>query len=817
MKKAVMIVGAVVAVVVVVIASVLIYAARNLNSIIPERQGFVLQKVSDSLDRKVEVSRIKATLGWGLAAELTGLKIEDDPALSDLPFIEASDAFAKVDLLPLLSRHIHVSEVTLKNPVVRLIRTEQGGFNVSTIGRGRPRPEREEAPSANSQQGAIQGAPITSEHGNLPPKPKKSGRENLAAVYVKSLLIDDGVIVYEERGPNHQTVTIHDLDIAVMDFSFRRAFDFSLKLAMLSDKQNVDISGKVGPLASDDALDIKNAHFAIEAKVGPLDLARLRAIGSIGKAIPEALSVPDPISVEANADGTLSAVKFHVESDLNSNRIAWAESFNKPASVAFELSADGSRSDTRLEFAQANLKLGDLEAKASNIKFGEGSLSARLDTNRFDIGSMAKMLPALQKYDTAGHVEVHSDVQVANKQPSAHGTVSLADVSLSRPDDKKNLVKNLSGDIKLNGNAADAGPLKFDLGSGHATATLHATSLQPLSANYVLSIDTIKVAEFAPKRPADEHLSNLALNGTVTQGAELSVNVKASSSEGDLANIAFKDLNLAATLLGKQLSVQSLKLGAFNGAIAASGNATLSDPPQFAVNMTANNVDIQNALQSQHSKSADMIRGILDAQLQLSGKGAKLDAIKPTLAGKGRAAVHDGKLIGVNLANEALKKTKGLPGIGDLMPPGVVERHPELFNSPDTDVQNAGLSFVLQGPRIITHDLSVQTPDYGMTGDGWFDMDKNIDMAAHVLLTRQLTKEIIAEKKNVVYLTNKDGQIDIPMMVSGQLPKPAVLPDIAELAQRAASHALEQNVGKLFGKKGKGSGNPFDQLKGLFH
>ena len=295
------------------------------------------------------------------------------------------------------------------------------------------------------------------------------------------------------------------------------------------------------------------------------------------------------------------------------------------------------------------------------------------------------------------------------------------------------------------------------------------------------------------------------------------MNVKASSSEGDLANIAFKDLNLAATLLGKKLSVQSLKLGAFNGAIAASGDATLSDPPQFAVNMTANNVDIQSALQSQQSKSADMIRGILDAQLQVSGKGAKLDAIKPTLAGKGRAAVHDGKLVGINLAKEALKKTKGLPGIGDLVPPGVVERHPELFNSPDTDIQNAGLSFVLQGPRITTHDLSVQTLDYGMTGDGWFDMDKNIDMAAHVLLTRQLTKEIIAEKKNVVYLTNRDGQVDIPMMVSGKLPKPAVLPDIAELAQRAASHALEQNIGKLFGKKGKGSGNPFDQLKGLFH
>jgi len=136
----------------------------------------------------------------------------------------------------------------------------------------------------------------------------------------------------------------------------------------------------------------------------------------------------------------------------------------------------------------------------------------------------------------------------------------------------------------------------------------------------------------------------------------------------------------------------------------------------------------------------------------------------------------------------------------------------------------------------------VQTPDYGMIGDGWFDMDKNIEMSSHVLLTPQLSKEIIAEKHNVAYLTNRDREVDIPMIVRGKLPKPAVLPNIADLAQRASTHLIEergqQALGKLLGKKGKGlnipflpngggagsaSGNsnppnnPLDQLKGLFH
>ena len=128
--------------------------------------------------------------------------------------------------------------------------------------------------------------------------------------------------------------------------------------------------------------------------------------------------------------------------------------------------------------------------------------SARIDTNRFDIASLAKMVPALQKYDASGHVEVHSDVQMANKQPSAHGTVSLADVAVSLPDAKKALVSSLNGDIKLDGNAANVGPLKFDVGDGHATATLTASSLQPLKATYNFSIDKVKPNDVVPDRPA---------------------------------------------------------------------------------------------------------------------------------------------------------------------------------------------------------------------------------------------------------------------------------------------------------------------------
>jgi hypothetical protein len=180
--------------------------------------------------------------------------------------------------------------------------------------------------------------------------------------------------------------------------------------------------------------------------------------------------------------------------------------------------------------------------------------------------------------------------------------------------------------------------------------------------------------------------------------------------------------------------------------------------------------------------------------------------MKPTMKGDGRLVLTNGKLIGVNVGGSALKKVQNLPAIGDLVPMAVVQNHPELFSNPDTDIQIASLSYVLAGPRITSHDIKVQTVDYNLLGDGWFDMDKNVDMTANIVLSPQFSKELIEQKQQVAYVANRDGQIDIPLQISGQLPKPSILPNVTELAQRAGTHAVQAQgqkyLGKVFGKKG---------------
>jgi uncharacterized protein involved in outer membrane biogenesis len=790
MRRIVVIIAAVVGSIVVLVGAVLFYAAMNLNSIIAERRQPLLDKVSASLGRPVHAADIKTTLGWGIDADITGVQIGDDPAISDKPFVEASDVYAKLRLIPLLGRRIEVSEVVLDKPVIRIVQGRDGTYNVSTIGSGK----RNTAARESEAKG-----PST-----LTEPARRSSR--LDRLQVKDFSITNGTVIYQPAGAA-DVASINAIDLTVRNFDFTSAFTVVLTFAALSDKQNFDLSATIGPLINNGAIDLNAIPLSLKASVGPILLSQLKAIPMFAKSIPPKLAIADPVVFAANADGNADTIKFNLSSDLSAVAIAFGDSFNKPSGLALKISAEGVRTGAGIDVTLANLALGDLAIKATNIKVGSGMTSARVDTNSFDLASLSKVLPALGKYALSGKSEIHSDVTIAGGKSALNGVVSLADVGLSQPDSKTPPISHLSGNIKLAGTSADAGPLTFNLGATQATLKSHVEQIQPLVASYELSAASIHLADLAPARPADEQINQLFAKGSVSlQPGGPIVNAQVTSSSGNLANIPYQNLNLSTSLEGKTARVRSLKIKAFSGDIAATANARLEPSGPFAASINFTNLDIQQMLDAQKAKAAGTVRGTLSGNMNVSAKSGSFDDMKPTMKGDGRLMLTNGKLIGVNIGGSALKKVQNLPAIGNLVPAAVIQNHPELFSNPDTDIQTASLSYLLTGPRITSLDIRVETVDYSLLGDGWFDMDKNVDMTANIVLSPQFSKELIEQKQQVAYVANRDGQIDIPLQISGQLPKPSILPNVTELAQRAGTHAVQAQgqkyLGKVFGKKG---------------
>lgn len=834
MRKPLIIVGSIVGVLILIVVAVFIYAAANLNSVIAQNRDFLLERVSASLDRKVEVGEIKAQLGWGVSADLTNVKIADDSDFSQQPFVSASDVYAKLELMPLLAREIRVSKVVLQQPEIHIVRNANGEMNISTIGKKTGEEQPTEKTPKNQEGGNASGSPLS----EAPEKSEKKGA--LPGIAVHSLAISQGKVIYEDAG--QKPIAISHIDLDVSGFSFTSPFDISLKMAMFGDDQNIKLSGQAGPLASGGAIDPKAVPIDLHLVAGPFSLAEMRKL-EFAKSIPPKLQISDNVNLDATIKGKLDSLAIHESTDLTSNQIAFGDVFNKPAGTTMKVSLDAARQGTAMILSQANLALADLDLKATKVKFEGGNWSGRVDSNRFDIASLSKLAPSASKLGVTGKSEIHSDFLYADGKASGQGVITLAGVTIPRSGQGGTAVSDLNGDIRLQGSAADVGPLAFKLGSGSATLKAHSDPIYPPRATYDFTADALHTADFAAKRPDNEQLNQVRATGTFSmEDGGIADDNKLTSPSGSLNNIAYTGLTAVTSLQGKRLKVSKLEIGAFGGSIAGTADASLEDGGPFSTAVTMASLNLQQALESQKSKAAGVVRGLLSGRIQLSGKNkGDFDAIKPTLAGNGQVQVAQGKLVGVNIGARVFEKTQNLPVIGSLVPQSIANNHPELFKSPDTDFQQMGLTFTIDGPRITTHDLVMKTVDYGMNGDGWFDMDKNIDMSARILLTQQLTKEIIEQKKNVVYVTNDNGQIDIPLQITGQLPKPVIVPDIGDLAQRASQRAVQEKgqqaiqkalgnkgIGKfLGGGSGSGSGggsgggnnqpsNPLNQLKGLF-
>lgn len=834
MHKSLKIVGALIGVLVLVIAAVFGYAVLNLNSIIAAQRGRILASASDALGREVDVGSITASLGWGVAIDLKEVKISDDPAFSPEPFVQADNVYLKVDLIPLLAKHLHVSELILAQPEVRIIRDRAGALNVGTIGKkgsssaqpgvaAAPQP-RPIAPPANAApESPVQAAP---------PSGAGGAAKKLNALAVNAFTIDQGTVVYQDLAAGGAPLKVRNVNLKVRNFRFDRPFAVTLALAALGDRQNLTVSGTAGPLMRDGRIDAKSAALNLKARLGPLAFAQLRTIPQAAKALPPALKITGPIGATATIGGTAGAPRIDARADLTANEIAFPPKFDKPAGVALKAAIDGGLQDGHVQIAMANLTLADLQAKLSEIAVKPGAISARVDSNRFDLAPLARLAPAAAKYNPRGAAEIHSAVAYANGQPSLDGAVLLSGVNVNLPGGKAPPVGNLGGMIKFAGQGATVGPLNFTVGSaGHGRLLAVAKTLQPLDTTYQLNVDQLNIAELIPSRAkfGAEQVAGLAAEGAVRMaGGAPRGTVRASAASGMVANVNFSKFAIDAAYADKRATINSLKLNAFSGAIQAAGVATIDAVPAFDLQLMTQNVDLQQMLTAAKSKAADKVRGLLTASVKVRGRGKDFDAIKPTLMGAGAARVEQGKLVGVNVVAQALNKVDNVPGIGALLPMSVIANHPELFKSPNTDLQHASLSFTINGPRLTTSDLRVESVDYTVLGSGWFDLDQTLDMTAKILMSPAFSREMIAAKRNVSYLATENGQIEIPLQISGRLPKPAVVPDVGILARRAASHAVQGGLGKLLNKSGLGgifgggsgggsSGGSSNPFKSLFH
>ena len=371
------------------------FAIYNLNSLIERNQTRIIRLVSDALKRPIQVDQVSARAGWGVWIEIGGLKIAEDPAFGQLPFLSAPRTTLEVDLLPILRGEVRVHTMTLINPEVRLHENTAGVFNTDSI-RG-------------------------------PPGQHNKVSLMVASLFVNSVEVDDGTIHYSRAGQQGAPIEIRHLDGEVSGFGFLGRVHLDGKLAFLEDAQNLTVSGTIGPLLHQREFDTASIPLDIEFEAQPLVVDKLKAIGVAAK-ISQDLSIPDAARFNGSLKGTMDSLNFDLSADLSSGRINYSTIFAKPANLPMTVTAKGAMGlvSDRFDLDSVHLRLAEQDATLSEMAFpSSGPSHLRIETNTFDVAALGSTLPVLGSCRLSGKGQARVSLTFGNTPFSSDGYVAV--------------------------------------------------------------------------------------------------------------------------------------------------------------------------------------------------------------------------------------------------------------------------------------------------------------------------------------------------------------------------------------------------------
>src|SRR5579859_215100 len=218
MKRALTIVGIIVAVLVLIV--ILVPLLINVDTFRPDLE----KKLSAALNRQVTIGKLEASILSG-GASASQISIADDPAFNKGPFLSASSVKVGVEMLPLIfHRQLKVTSITVQKPEVTLLKNAAGKWNYSTFGASRQ-----------------------------PATPEPAGKSTPEVSVAKFEIVDGTVRVGHSSGHQAGKENVYqNVNLTVRNISATTAMPFDLS-AGLPASGKMELEGTAGPLNHTDS------------------------------------------------------------------------------------------------------------------------------------------------------------------------------------------------------------------------------------------------------------------------------------------------------------------------------------------------------------------------------------------------------------------------------------------------------------------------------------------------------------------------------------------------------------------------------------
>jgi AsmA protein len=478
MKRILKILGIVIGILIVI--AIAIPFLIDANTFRPKLES----ELTDALGRQVKVGNLSLSLFSG-SVSADNISIADDPAFSKSAFVQAKSLNVGVEMMPLIfSKTLNVTELTLKQPEINLVKSESGEkWNFSSLGGNNASAPKPAAPAPGAKSAPASGEKASPAGGSSSPS---GGNPNLS---VAKLNVDDGRLTVTQVGSSEKPHVYDKVNIQIKNFSFHSSFPFSLT-AQLPANGSLKIEGKAGPIDAENAAQTPlNAKLSIQkmnlAQSGFFD----PAAGISGIADYNGIVSSDGHQVKTS--GTLNATNLQV--------VQKGSPAGKPVQVKYSVVHDLAKQTGTIP--QCEISMGKAVSHLTGTYDAHGkitSINMKLNGPGMPVDDLEAMLPAL-------------GVVLPPKATLKGGTLST-NMAISGPVDKLVTV----GNVKLENSQL----ANFDLGSKLSAIsaltgkqTGNDTSIQNFSSD-------VRVAPEGTK--ADNINLNVPAIGVVTGGGTVS-------------------------------------------------------------------------------------------------------------------------------------------------------------------------------------------------------------------------------------------------------------------------------------------------------
>jgi AsmA protein len=522
MKRALKIIGIVIAILIVIV--LVLPFVVNVNDYRPRIEA----ELTTALGRNVTLGNLSLSL-WSGSLAADNIAIADDPSFSSSPFIKAQALKVGVEIVPLIfSKTLHITELTLSQPQVNLLRDRSGKWNFSSIGTASPAKKTGATPPSSAGQAPPpSGAEATKRSPSTPENPKEASNpksessieQNLS---VGKLSIQDGQVSIADTAKPSKPHIYKNVNLTVKNFSFSSQFPFTLT-ADLPGGGNINLDGTAGPVNPNDA-----SITPLQAK---LDVKGFD-VGASGFIDPSS-----GISGVASFNGTVNSNGTQAKSDGNAtiDRLKVSPKGSpaqRSVALKYQTTYELQKQTGQL---QADVMVGKAVAKLSGTYDLHGDspvLNMKLNADNMPVDDLETLLPALGVTLPAGS--------------SLQGGTLSADMTANGPVEK--LV--ITGPVKL----ANTKLHGFDMGSKMSAISMLSgvktgpdTTIQTFSTNVHVAPSGIQTSNVNLVVPS---LGTVTGDGTVSAANALDYKMKA-----DLNGTAVSSVSALAGLGGKGASV----------------------------------------------------------------------------------------------------------------------------------------------------------------------------------------------------------------------------------------------------------------------